>query len=197
MCGILGVYREEGVTKNDLMDLLGLVVLNSTRGPISYGIVSETKLIKSTEKPEVIDFELLELCLPTKYILVHLRAPTGDGVNNLELTQPFVFDNKILLFNGILTSWDSTKYKNDTYEVFEKFNQNKIEELKGSFACCWFKNNRMFLVRCINSLHYSNNFFSSEPFKGSKKLLHGQILDFQSKLIERFDAYTPYSIPSD
>lgn len=195
MCGILGVYRIGGVTSADLYKLAGLVTLNQKRGPVAYGIVSPKKLFKYITPPRITFNFLNENFLNERFVFIHLRAPTGEGENNLELTQPFVFDNQILLFNGILTEWDKEKYKNDTYEVFQRLREGRMEKLKGSFAICYVTPNRtVYLMRCINSLFYDQNFFSSERFEGSTELKHGQGINFISKELFEFDAYTPYDM---
>jgi asparagine synthetase B (glutamine-hydrolysing) len=197
MCGIIGCYRKEGVTENDIESIYDLIQLNIERGQVSCGIITPTKLYKSTNILNL-KFDLLYMFIDEEYLFIHLRAPTGEGQNNLELTQPFVVDNKVLLFNGILTEWNKKVFKNDTYHILDLLDKqglDSLQDLKGSFALCW-KDSKddIYLVRCINSLYYDNNFFSSTKFKDSKELKHGEILDFKIKKITKFDCYTPYEI---
>lgn len=197
MCGILGCVTEDGITRKDITSILELINLNSKRGPLAYGIVSDEYLIKATVNPSEIDFELLEKFIGQKYILIHLRAPTGDAKNDLEFTQPFIGDDSKLLFNGILTEWNDDLFKNDTYEVFDRLSLEGLDglsKLHGSFAICWVKKNEIFLARCINSLFYNNHFFSSEKFNNAVELRHGEILNFKTREVETFEAYTPYDI---
>lgn len=197
MCSIIGCYREEGINSNDLVILLKLIEKNKIRGPVAYGIISNKKIIKSISTPDEINIELLNLFSSSKYIFIHLRAPTGNTYNTLDLTQPYYDDENILLFNGILTDWNKEKYKNDTDEIFENIKYGDIanlDALKGSYALVYMFKTRLYLIRCINTLFYDDYFFSSTKFDNSKELGHGEILDFKTKKITKFNVYNPYQI---
>jgi asparagine synthetase B (glutamine-hydrolysing) len=197
MCGILGIWRETGITNSDISRIITLIAQNSDRGTLSYGLISPTHFETNLINPKVEDFTYLNKFIGEKYLLVHLRSPTGNGKVNLYVTQPLIDENSALLFNGILTKWDQG-YPTDTFYMFDKIKGHgliaALELLRGSYAIAYLKNNRLFLARCINSLYYDDNFFSSTPFENCKELKHGELLDFDNKKITKLNVYTPYDI---
>jgi len=195
MCGILGCYRDEGIIENDIEKIKELIKKNSNRGTMSYGFVTPSHYEVNLINPMTENFSFLNRFIGEKYIFMHLRSPTGSCVNNLYVTQPIIKNDKILLFNGMLIEYDK-KYPTDTFALLDILsNYDLIEglnQLKGSFALCYITNEDIYLIRCINSLYYNDNFFSSVKFDNCVELHDGEILNFKLKNINKFNAYTPY-----
>lgn len=197
MCGILGVWREEGINGDDLNKIRDLIRLNSKRGTMGFGYVTPSHYETNLGDPLSYNWYRLEDYIGEKYILVHLRSPTGAGKNTLYVTQPNLQNDSILLFNGLLLGWDDGIFETDTFQLHSILKESafkKLETIKGSYAFAFVQNSELWLVRCINSLFYDDNFFSSVKFDGAKELLHGEVMNFKSKKTEQLNLYTPYSI---
>ena len=111
MCGILGVWKMEGnILDNDINKIKELIKLNMKRGTLAYGLISPTTYMKRIISPNNEDFEFLNKFIGEKYLLIHLRSPTGNSQNILNATQPLIGENFIVLHNGILLEWDKNKY---------------------------------------------------------------------------------------
>ena len=128
MCGIIGIWKREGmITFKNITKLMQLIMDNSSRGTLAFGVVTPNSIYKDITNPTLFDWKefLYATVIGQKYCLIHLRSPTGDAMNNLEVTQPLQNRCYTVLHNGILIEWNK-KFKSDTYYILDEMTNKLI-----------------------------------------------------------------------
>src|SRR5258708_23394340 len=116
MCGVLGMIarRGAGFNQQDIKQLENLLIVDSTRGRDSTGVVNikrdrEVNFIKHANEPAVLfqsryweEFKK-EVYSSGMIAFGHNRAATRGAISS-ENAHPFIEDNIVLIHNGTLMS---------------------------------------------------------------------------------------------
>lgn len=196
MCGIIGSPDKN--TFDNLFDL------NQERGNFAYGVVkfnisNSVKVVKDNDFDKKVDFED-----DTVFYLGHLQSPTSTKRDYAdETTHPFVYKDKYLAHNGILSNFDSLKEKYravnevDSSIILPMIDQiglkQTLQELKGTFGCWLYDSNtsELFVFRSGSTIYTDGKNFSSTPVDGWELLDEGIIyrFNFTKQKYEQYDTF--------
>lgn len=184
MCGICGSYNIETFKK--------LVKQNLERGNYSHSFTvyddlanQIVQVIQSFNKEEI-DKHLDDLYISGDlYYIGHTQAPTGGIFPDFDRIHPHIcntpyWDYTRLWHNGIILNDTIKKYNMwDTgylHGKIHKFGFNGLNDVKGSFACCYYEPFDIFIFRNSSAPLYVNGTdFSSSQFENSEMIKSGVV----------------------
>lgn len=154
MCGIICSFSKER--------LVDLINKNSYRGQHSYSLYFpySGKNIKSMGK---VDNSLIE---DGAYNICHIQAPTTES-KGIDSIHPAIYNQNMLWHNGIIKyeyvlkmqDTQNTKDSWDTkllLEILETQGFNGLDDIEGSFACIYKKNDIYYVFRNMISPLFIN-----------------------------------------
>lgn len=169
MCGLVAMIARRGAGFNyqDIKQLENLMIVDSTRGRDSTGLVNikrdrEVNFIKHANEPAVLfqsryweEFKK-EIYSGGMISFGHNRAATRGAVSS-ENAHPFVEDNIVLIHNGTLTSHSNLTKESvsvDSHAITHALQENDdieevVKKINGAFALIWWdtKKDKLFAIR--------------------------------------------------